>query len=208
MIPGGRSTWLVIVSVALTSGCAATNAQPLLRDGDVIFQTSRSAQSVAIQRATHSPYSHMGMVLFRDGQPFVLEASATVRFTPFDAWTARGEGGHFVVKRLRPQAGRITPEAMDKARAALRTFLGRPYDTTFEWSDDRMYCSELVWKIYERALGVRIGELQELREFDLADPAVRAKLRERYGSEVPLGEPVISPSAMFDSPALEPVLRR
>src|SRR5437867_163185 len=27
-----------------------------------------------------------------------------------------------------------------------------PYDLTFEWSDDKIYCSELVWKVYERAL--------------------------------------------------------
>ena len=87
-------------------------------------------------------------------------------------------------------------------------WLGRDYDLTFEWSDDRMYCSELVWKIYERGLGVRIGALQELRTFDLANPVVRAKLGERYGNDVPLSEPVISPSAMFESPLLETVLER
>jgi Permuted papain-like amidase enzyme, YaeF/YiiX, C92 family len=71
-----------------------------------------------------------------------------------------------------------------------------------------MYCSELVWKIYERVLGVRIGELQELREFDLTDPTVRTKLRERYGTQLPLDEPVISPAAMFESPLLELVAER
>jgi hypothetical protein len=32
------------------------------RDGDIIFQTSRSEESIAIQKATHSQYSHMGIV--------------------------------------------------------------------------------------------------------------------------------------------------
>jgi len=50
-----------------------------------------------------------------------------------------------------------------------------------------------------------VGELQKLREFNLSDPIVRAKLRERFGDNVPLEEPVISPSAMFDSTALETV---
>jgi hypothetical protein len=45
-----------------------------------------------------------------------------------------------------------------------------------------------VWKIYERALGVKVGRLQELREFDLTDAAVRAKMRERYGKDVPLDD--------------------
>ena len=43
-----------------------------LRDGDIIFHTSRSAQSAAIQHATHSRYSHVGLILFRDGKPYVL----------------------------------------------------------------------------------------------------------------------------------------
>jgi hypothetical protein len=57
-------------------------------------------------------------------------------------------------------------------------------------------------------LGIHIGELQKLREFDLTDAAVRAKLRERYGNEIPLEEPVISPAAMFDSTLLELVVSR
>ena len=73
----------------------------------------------------------------------------------------------------------------------------------FEWSDARIYCSELVWKMYQRALGVHLGELQKLREFDLRDPLVSAKVRERYGDEIPLDEPVISQAALFASPLLE-----
>jgi hypothetical protein len=59
--------------------------------------------------------------------------------------------------------------------------------------------------MYEEALGLKLGKLQKLREFDLADPVVKAKLRERYGTQVPLDEPVISPAALFASPLLKPV---
>ncbi|MES2934380.1 MAG: hypothetical protein V4805_12935, partial [Pseudomonadota bacterium] len=48
-----------------------------LKDGDLIFQKSRSSQSLAVQRATGSPYSHMGIVFMRAGKPMVFEASAT-----------------------------------------------------------------------------------------------------------------------------------
>ena len=195
-----------LLLILLLTACGG-RGEVELRDGDVIFQTSTSAQSLAIQRATRSPYSHVGMIVHREGKPFVFEASATVRFTPLASWTAQGEGGRYVVKRLRPEAGIITPDALVKARAIISRLEGRSYDLTFAWSDERMYCSELVYKIYEHALGVRIGELQKLRDFDLADPAVEAKLRERYGSDIPLDEPVISPAAMFDSPHLELVVK-
>lgn len=41
---------------------------PRLRNGDLIFQTSQSAQSQAILLATHSAYSHCGILFRRNGQ--------------------------------------------------------------------------------------------------------------------------------------------
>ena len=145
------------------------------------------------------------MIFFRDGKPFVFEAISTVQYTPLAEWTARGAGGNYVVKRLKRPP---TDAQVAKLRAAARAFEGKTCDLYFEWSDQRIYCSELVWKIYQQALGVKVGELQELREFDLTDAAVRAKMRERYGRQVPLDEPVISPGAQFASPLLKTVETR
>lgn len=201
---------LFIAAVAASAaivGCAGAADAPL-RDGDIIFHTSRSAQSAAIQRATHSRYSHMGLILHRDGKPFVFEAVSTVKFTPLAQWIARGEGGRYVVKRWREADARLDAAGIAKLRARAQALAGKRYDLTFEWSDDRIYCSELVWKAYERAFSVRIGETQRLIDFDLTDPAVKAKLRERYGDAVPLRETVISPQAMFDSALLTTVVSR
>jgi hypothetical protein len=63
-------------------------------------------------------------------------------------------------------------------------------------------CSVLVYKVYDRGLGIKIGDLQRVRDFDLTDVAVQAKMKERYGSEVPLSAPVISPVAMEQSSLL------
>ena len=45
------------VLAALSSLSLATAAAPDVQTGDLVFQQSRSAQSLAIQQATHSPYS-------------------------------------------------------------------------------------------------------------------------------------------------------
>jgi uncharacterized protein YycO len=179
----------------------AFSAAPL-RDGDIIFHASRSTQSAAIQRATHSPYSHMGVVLYRDGKPFVFEAIATVRYTPLATWIARGEDGRYVVRRLKRAP---KPAELQRLHAAANAYEGKPYDLYFEWSDARIYCSELVWKMYRDAMGVEIGALQKLREFDLTDSAVKEKMGERYGTHIPLDERVISPASMFDSSLLQTV---
>ncbi|MEO8018185.1 MAG: YiiX family permuted papain-like enzyme [Pseudomonadota bacterium] len=198
-------SWAADVVLMAIFGATHSAAASPLRDGDIIFHTSRSPQSTAIQRATHSPYSHVGLIFHRDGRPYVLEAIATVRYTPLAAWIARGDGGHYVVKRLKHP---LTQEQSVRLRSAAQKYENKPYDLYFEWSDARVYCSELVWKAYHGALGIEIGARQKLREFDLADPAVQAKMRDRYGTHVPLDEPVISPGAQFESPQLETVESR
>ena len=188
----------LLLALAL-GGPADAAATPTLRDGDLIFQTSRSAQSLAVQRATGSRYSHMGIVFVHHGRPMVLEAAASVRYTPLAPWVARGINGHYVVKRLRDADVVLTPTVLARMRTEAQALLGKPYDLRFEWSDQRIYCSELVWKIYERGVGLRIGEPEPIRSFQLADPAVQAKVLERYGRQVPLDELAISPVAMAES---------
>jgi hypothetical protein len=188
---------------AMLSAAAASPAESL-RDGDLIFHTSRSSQSVALQRATHSPYSHVGVILHRGGKPFVFEAIAKVQYTPLQQWIDRGERKAYVVKRLKTP---LTDTQALKLRIAAARYVGKPYDLYFEWSDDRIYCSELVWKMYRDELGIEIGALQRLHEFDLSDPAVKSKMRERYGAIVPMNEPVIAPAALFESMQLVTVPR-
>ena len=194
-----------LMGIALLLSAAVGQAAEILRDGDIIFHTSRSAQSLAVQRATRSPFSHMGLVFHRHGRPFVLEAIATVRYTPLEDWIARGDDGKYVVRRLK--AG-LTAEHASNLRLAAEKYRGRPYDPYFEWSDALIYCSELVWKAYRNALGIEIGARQKLREFDVGDALVKAKMRERYGGRVPLDETVISPAAMFGSALLVTVDRK
>lgn len=202
------SWWCRCLALALVGcwGSAAAEYEP--RNGDIVFHTSRSAQSLAIQKATESPYSHMGIVYVEDGRALVFEAVQPVKATPLSAWTARGDGGRFVVKRLRNADSLLTREALAKMRAEGEKLRGRDYDLYFEWSDQRIYCSELVWKIYQRALGVEIGEPALLGSFDLSDPAVQAKIKERWSTSPPTDEKVISPAAIFDSPLLETVFER
>ena len=179
-----------------------------LHEGDLIFHTSQSAQSQAIQLATHSPYSHCGLLYKSDGKWQVFEAVQPVKLTPLARWVARGQGGHFVVKRLHDAQNVLTPSALARLRAAGQPLLGHDYDLAFNWSDKQIYCSELIWKVYDRGLHRRLGKLQRLRDFDLTNPAVQAKLRERSGRNLPLDEPVISPASIFNSAELVTVISR
>lgn len=191
---------LIITILYLCNGCARGRYVP--ENGDVIFQTSRSTQSQAIQLATHSEWSHMGIVYLGSGKAYVLEAVQPVKLTPLAAWIRRGVGDHYVVKRLRDASAVLTPKVLEKMRSVGERFVGHDYDPYFEWSDDRIYCSELVWKVYMRGAGVKLSSLRQMRDFDLSDSRVKAKIRERYGEHPPLDEDVVSPSDIYNSKAL------
>lgn len=191
-----RLVVLLLASLALAAG------EPW-REGDLLFQTSRSTQSGAVQAATRSRWSHMGLLFRKQGRWMVLEAVQPVKYTALETWVRRGEGGHVEARRLKPGVKVLAPHEVETLRREGERYLGRPYDLTFEWDDRRIYCSELVWKAYERALGLKLGQLQTLADFDLSAPAVRRKMAERYPKGVPRGMPVISPQAMYDAPELE-----
>ena len=174
----------------------------IIQDGDIIFQTSLSSQSKAIQLATKSKYSHCGIIYKSNDKYYVFEAIQPVKLTPLEKWIARGKNGEYVIKRLKNADEVLTDEALKKMRQVGEKFMGKNYDLTFEWSDEKIYCSELIWKVFQRATGIEIGKLEKLSDFDLSNEIVQKKMKERYGKDIPLDEIVISPKAIFESELL------
>ncbi len=179
-----------------------------LQNGDLIFHTSKSSQSLAIQLATNSKYSHMGMIYKEGDRFFVYEAVQPVKLTPLDDWIKRGEGQKYVVKRLENSSEVLTAENIDKMKIIGRQYLGKDYDLKFEWTNDKIYCSELVWKIYKETFDIEIGGLQKIKDFDLSDGIVQSKVKERYGNTIPSEELVITPDRMFQAENLVLVLEQ
>lgn len=178
-----------------------------VQNGDIIFQTSMSRQSKAIQLATNSKYSHMGIIYKIDGKLFVYEAIQPVKLTLLKEWRNRGKDEHFVIKRLKNSDEILTQSTLAKMRQVGEKYNGKNYDQYFEWTDDKIYCSELVWKIFKEGANIEIGKLEELSNFDLSNKIVKQKMKERYGEKVPMDEKVISPAQMFNSDKLEIVLK-
>ncbi|MBU1078528.1 MAG: YiiX family permuted papain-like enzyme [Spirochaetes bacterium] len=196
-----------LILIVLLFHCAPDNPREI-KEGDIIFQTSASSQSKAIQLATRSKYSHMGIIFEHKGEWHVFEAIAHVQFTPLEEWIKRGVGSHYVIKRLKKGESIITDDVIRKMKKRALLFKGKKYDTTFGWSDNKIYCSELVWKIYKRVMNIEIGEPEKLADFNLDHKIVKDKLKERYGTALPLQETVISPRAMYNADNLKTIIAR
>jgi hypothetical protein len=182
---------MLLVSVAL--------AAPPVAEGDLVFHRSRSEQARFLEAATHSPYTHVGVVTFREGAPWVLEAVEPVKLTPLREWAERAADGKIAIRRL-AHPEEVTAEERSRMEELGRSWLGRHYDLAFGWSDEELYCSELVHKLFLVA-GVELGTPHLLGDFDLSDPKVRAAAEKRWG-RIPVEELVVAPVDVYADPDL------
>jgi hypothetical protein len=170
------------------------------RDGDIIFQSSPSRQSAAIEEATQSPYSHCGIIFYENYVAYVYEAVQPVGKRRLDEWIESGVNAEFVVKRL--DTLQLTENGIKALKSYAMQQFGKNYDGKFNWSDKEMYCSELVYKCYWNVLHIKLAAPKPLREFNIDGPIVRKIMKERYGNEIPYDEPMISPDQLVNSPLL------
>lgn len=188
-------------------------------EGDLIFQSlPRTPLVEAIEGSSGSPFSHCGIVRrsataadsagkssktggnSSTGRSWlVLEAIGPVKETPLAEWVSQGRGQGFAVFRLKqPWQGKI-PAFLKAAE----TYKGRPYDIHYDMDDERIYCSELLWKAFRLASGEELGQPQPLKELNWK-PYVEIIRRIENGN-VPLERHMITPRAVSEAVQVEKV---
>lgn len=179
-----------------------------LMDGDIIFQNTKAPYGDYIKRTTDSEYTHCGIILTEDGITYVYEAAEPGSKTPLDKWITNGKDGSFVIKRLKADS-LITAKKIVKLKKEIEKVIGKEYDYTFEWADNKAYSSEMVWKAYIRGLTVKLSELQSLKNFDITAPDINKRFKERYTLiDIPYWELTVSPQDIYESDKLRTVAKK
>lgn len=189
----------VFGNILFSKANPTANVLDKIQEGDMIFQTSESPQCEAVRIATNSKFSHCGIVFIEKGKKYVFEAVQPVKYTPLEDWITHGKENHFVVTRLKNASKVLNLQTIQKMKEYANRLNNKDYDLYFEWSDDKIYCSELIWKIYKNGAGIELCSLQKLKNFNLKDSKVKAILAERYGNTIPLEEDVVAPSDLEKS---------
>lgn len=190
----------------LALGCATSNPprygyQPT--NGDLIFQSLPHSPLIdAIEGSTHSPYSHMGIVVERKSKWQVLEAIGPVRYTPLNRWIAQGRDDAFAVYRLKVHYRQHIPRFIKAAES----YLKRPYDIRYRMDDEAIYCSELVWKAFKQVTDIELGFLTRLGDLSWRPYEEVIRMIEEGG--LPLEREIITPVELSRSEILEKVYRR
>lgn len=154
---------IIVVATALPFSrmlveLATSQSQPIeviVKEGDVIFQTSESRQSPLIQIGTRSKITHCGIIVMRNGEPYVLETLKTLVLTPLNKFIARGKDGKYWLKR----------SDKENIKIEYGKYLGKSYDLAFSFDNDIYYCSELVYDIYLNQLGIKLCEPKKVGDY-------------------------------------------
>jgi uncharacterized protein YycO len=174
-----------------------------LKEGDIVFQDTGGELGEAIKIATKSEYSHCGMIMKSGNAIQVFEAIGPVQYTSIDEWVSHGKNDAFKTFRLKDSKKVSTSLVLTWGKNA-SFYLGKAYDHVFEWSNEKIYCSELVWKMY-KSVGIELSTTKQLKDFDLTNKLVKAQIQKRYGTKIPYSEKVVSPQDLVESSLLEEV---
>lgn len=191
----------IAVSFFLLLWACKPEATYMPQEGDFVFQSvPQSDLTEAIEGATQSPYSHVGLVLRKNDSWYVREAIGPVTDTPLEEWVERGRYEQaFDAFRLRDEFKLYIPKLIQ----ASGSFLERPYDFRYDLDDETIYCSELLYKSMIIASGIPLGELQRLG--DLNWQPYRATIEKYEGGKPPLDRRMITPKSLAEADELEKV---
>jgi len=157
----------VIASVTFSSSHAITKRAGsikidtgLLQTGDIVFRKGISLVSRMVLAADgSSPYSHTGIVLKKGDSLFVVhsvpaeskEEKDVVKTEPLNEFLLKDRAEAAAVYRLK----NALPEASKKKILQFVLYHSKnmtPFDDSFDLKDDdKLYCTEFVWKAYLQA---------------------------------------------------------
>lgn len=175
---------------------APNSLEKLLLEGDIFFIQSQTDQATAINEATGSVWTHVGIIVKRSGEWHVAESSGPLLVTPLKSFISRSKNKAYKVMRNQKFSQKMLP----RLYVALYKY-NQPYDIFFEFSDERIYCSELVYKVFRDVTGIPVGRLEKFKDLKLNGPFVSKLIEERLtsiGKEINLEEPIITPIGLFD----------
>lgn len=131
---------LLVLLVLLCGSCRRGGDLSALREGDILFVETESFQSKFVKLGMLSIWSHCGIAVDTPEGVQIMEADTTVRIIPIERFIEKSVGGKYIIKRPKQQLTK--PIEQDK-------WLGLWYDLKFDFDNEEIYCSELVWLIYK-----------------------------------------------------------
>lgn len=124
-----------------------------IQEGDLLFQDLDSSPLCdGIEQVTQGyqnmDFSHIGIVIKRNGENYVLEAFNGVDTITLEKFLFRNVNQKnqpkVVVGRLQNKYQKLIPKAIQHGM----TLIGKDYDEEFKINNNKFYCSELIYEMF------------------------------------------------------------
>lgn len=187
------SFFIIVAFLAIKLVNIGTSSNSI-NDGDLIFQSELLPRGLAIQAATMSKYNHVGIIFEENGKYYVYEAIGKVTRTPLQSYiNRRGTYGRYTI--MRPRRKNLNISSL---KHRVLSQLGKRYDSSLKWSDERMYCSELVWKAYYNSNSIKISNPTSVQDRMLGKILLPFIPKEHIAF-LDTNDPVVSPADLARS---------
>lgn len=197
-----KSRIFTLIIVAL---CISSCTKPAIRTGDLLFVDDTSSElTKAINDVTQTHaanYTHVGICEVIDNEVFVYHASSEkgVLKEPLAEFCANRKNSKLDVYRIKD----ISKDQLEMALQNANNMLGRPYDFAYLYGDEKMYCSELIYEIFEQDSIFKLNPMSfknaETGEFH----ETWVRHYEKMDMPVPEGELGCNPNDMSQNKRLE-----
>lgn len=146
-----------------------------LREGDILFARIPRYLFKKVAEATASWTNHVGIVLKKEGHWVVAESVIPlVRLTPLEKFLSRSESGYLCQKRL---CFELTATQLQAIDSEVQKRIGTLYHLGFNFDTRRTFCSKLVYEVFQKALGLEVGQIQQFRDLLETHPNPRQAKR-------------------------------
>ncbi len=166
--------------------------------GDLILQPLHCSLCTAIENETDSIYSHIGIVISKN-PILVAEAFEKVRVVSLEKFLSKTQRNQNV-KILRNSEMRKVNKYLF-VQDFQTIFLGLSYDSEFLWSSDKIYCSELIYKL------LNLYGISQPRPEVMSFSKAHTFWDKYYKGNIPVQELGISPADYDESPYFREVIR-
>jgi hypothetical protein len=149
----------------------------VLKTGDVLFRRGDARLlggwfpfSRFIANVSGSPYSHIGTLVFEDGEPIVYDTTkAGVRRQPLKVWILDNHGA-FGVKRLKSEYRNRIPKVLEYLHSVYEKQV--PFDYELSTDDRELYCVEMAEKAFRHAglvlsEPILLADMENINQFPL-----------------------------------------
>jgi hypothetical protein len=153
-------TFAFILSLVCHAGVSLSTTQ--FKSGDIILHESLSQMAPIIKKVSRSRYTHVGIIEVAADGIFVIEAISKVSRTPLKQFVARGKNKEFTLLRHPGLTLALEEKLMSYAKKQLK----KPYDHQFQLDNEKLYCSELVYKAFAQ-VDLNVGALEGARDLNV-----------------------------------------